>query len=268
MLAGGAGTTVGAPRGFAWPELGADRGPLVRAGMRLAMLRRSVAIARRTLRGQAAGADAPTLVRRQAFGLTRLFAEICATSGVQIAVSGPIPQGPVVMVANHVGYLDAIVLASLVPCAPVAKREVAGWPWLGAVGRQHGVLFVERGDAWSGARALRRAGRVLASGISVLNFPEGTTTEGDAILPFRRGIFGVARHAGVPVVPVALGFDDPELAWTGGSLFLPHFLRTLARREIVARVRFGCAMTPARYGGADDLAREARAVVEHLLYGA
>jgi len=171
----------------------------------------------------------------------------------------------VVLVANHVGYLDPLVLASIVPCLPVAKRELARWPLFGPLGQAHGVLFVARGNAASGASVLRAARHVLAASVSVLNFPEGTTTRGEAVLPFRRGIFGLARIADVPVVPAALSLDDARLAWTGDDLLLPHLVRTLARRELTIRVRFGCAMTPGRYGSAADLAHEAHSVVEHLL---
>jgi 1-acyl-sn-glycerol-3-phosphate acyltransferase len=101
--------------------------------------------------------------------------------------------------------------------------------------------------------------------MSVLNFPEGTTSDGERVLPFRRGIFGLARHACVPVVPVALRFDDPELAWFGDALFLPHYARLLGRPETVVRVRFGGPLTPERYGSATDLADEARSAVEHML---
>jgi 1-acyl-sn-glycerol-3-phosphate acyltransferase len=183
---------------------------------------------------------------------------------VNVVVSGPVPAGPVVLVANHVSWLDPLALARLLPCVPFAKREVSTWPIIGAIGRQHGVVFVDRRDAWSGALGLRSALRALAAGVSVLNFPEGTTTTGESMLPFRRGVFGLARLARVPVVPAALGCDDPDLTWTGSDLFLPHYLRTIARRESVIRVRFGWPMTPERYGSAEDLAREARAAVQHL----
>jgi 1-acyl-sn-glycerol-3-phosphate acyltransferase len=85
------------------------------------------------------------------------------------------------------------------------------------------------------------------------------------VLPFRRGVFGLARRLGVAVVPVALAFDEVELCWTGEDLFLPHYVRTAARGGGVVRVRFGCPMTPERYGSAEGLAEEARAVIEHML---
>lgn len=264
-LIDGAGTTVGAPRGLAWPELPARPAAAWRAWRRLIALRRSIAAAQRVLCREEMRRTPTALLRARAFGLSRLASTLCAQNGVRLAVSGPIPRGPVVLVANHLGYLDPLILASVVPCLPVAKRELAGWPMLGAAARAHGVLFVERGNPASGARVLLGARRALASSISVLNFPEGTTTRGGAVLPFRRGVFGLARIADVPVVPAALSFDDESLAWTGDDLLLPHLLRTLARREFKVRIRFGCAMTPGRYGSAEDLAREARTVVEHLL---
>jgi len=265
MLAGNAGTTVGTPRGVAWPELPERPAAALRAWRRLLAMRRSMTSARRALEQNVASLDATSRIRAQAFGLSRLSGALCSENGVRIAVTGPIPRGPVVLVANHVGYLDPLVLASIVPCLPVAKRELARWPLFGPVGQAHGVLFVARGNAASGASVLRAGRRALAASVSVLNFPEGTTTCGQGVLPFRRGIFGLARIAGVPVVPAALSFDDDTLAWTGDDLLLPHLVRTLSRREFTIRVRFGCAMTARRYGSAADLAHEAQTVVEHLL---
>jgi 1-acyl-sn-glycerol-3-phosphate acyltransferase len=213
-------------------------------------------------------ADRPSRRKAQATALSRISAELCRLHGFRIVVSGPVPEGPVVIVANHLSYLDPLVLVGTLPCIPIAKREVAGWPLFGAVARAHGVLFVERGDAWSGARALRAARRAIEAGVSVLNFPEGTTTTGESVLPFRRGIFGVARLTGTPVVPVALQVDERELCWTGSQLFLPHYLATARRPSSVVRVHFGCAMTPARYGSAEDLANEAQAVASYMLQAA
>lgn len=265
MLAGNVGTTVGAPRGVAWPQLPPGATSAWRAWSRFVGLRRSVNDACRALERGGTPLDETALLRSRAYALSRLSSAICTRNGLRIAIGGPIPQGPVVLVANHVGYLDPLVLASIVPCVPVAKRELAGWPLIGRAAREHGVLFVERGRVASGAAVLRGARRALAASLSVLNFPEGTTTRGDRVLAFRRGIFGVARLAGVPVVPAALVPDDETLSWVGDDLLLPHLARTLARPENAIRVRFGRALLPHRFGSADDLAREAHDVVEHLL---
>ena len=247
---------------IAWPRVPAWSAGAVAA--RRALKSFAIVRAHRT-EGRRERSAEPAPERARVFALSRLFAEVCAAHDWRVRVSGPIPAGPVVLVANHVSYLDPLVLVGLVPALPVSKSEISRWPLVGAVARRHGVLFVERGDPRSGARVLRSARRALARGVSVLNFPEGTTSNGEQVLPFRRGIFGLARHARVPVVPIALRFDDADLAWFGDAFFLPHYTRLLRRRDTVVRVRFGGPLTPERYGGAADLADEARAQVEHML---
>jgi len=225
------------------------------------------ALAAEIVREHACGASeiARARLRAGSAALSRLAAEICAVHGYRVHVGGAVPLGPVVLVANHLSYIDPLVLTSLVPCVPLTKREVSRWPLVGALGRAHGVVFVRRDDARSGAAGLLAARRALLAGVSVLNFPEGTTTCGEAVLPFRRGVFGLARRLRIAVVPIALDFDEDELCWTGDARFLPHYFRAAARRGGVVRVRFGCPMTPERYESADSLAGEARAVIAHML---
>lgn len=203
--------------------------------------------------------------RRLIYGLSRIFADLCEVHGIRPRVSGPVPHGPVILVSNHVGYIDALILAGIVPAMPISKTEFDSWPLIGRVARRYGVTFVDHGDTVSGARALLRARAALDCGLSVLNFPEGTTSTGESVLPFHRGIFGLARRMEVPVVPVALRLDDPDLCWVGDDRFLPHYLGALRRSEIGLHIRFGCPMTVGRYRSAEDLADEAQAMTEHLL---
>ncbi|HYC23313.1 MAG TPA: lysophospholipid acyltransferase family protein [Candidatus Bathyarchaeia archaeon] len=265
--------TTGAPaeRALAGPQIAPTPLPRLPAAVARTSRRaaRTVLAVRAALRSVPRSAPGEAVaLRGRVFALSRLFADVCALHGLKVVSSGPVPSGPVVLVANHVGYFDPLVLAGLVPCLPLAKREVSSWPLIGKLARRHGVVFVERENPLSGAAALRAAGRALTRGVSVLNFPEGTTTTGASVLRFKRGIFGLAGLTGVTVVPVAIGYDDEDLAWTGDTFLLPHYLKAAARERLVVRVRFGCAMTPSRYGGADALAAEAQAVVEHLLSAA
>lgn len=188
---------------------------------------------------------AATSAARRAARLQTACAALCDRHGIRVRVSGPVPRGPAILVANHLGYLDPLVLAGLVPCAPIAKREASGWPLIGRALGGLGVIFVERGRAESGARALRQARRVLAAGVSVLVFPEGTTTVGDRVLPFHRGAFGLARRLGVSVVPVAIAMPDAGCCWVGDDDFLPHYLRFAARASVTVDVRFGAPLTVA-----------------------
>jgi 1-acyl-sn-glycerol-3-phosphate acyltransferase len=198
--------------------------------------------------------------------LQRVAGDLCRVHGFDVRIDGLLPNRPAVLVANHVSYVDALVLTSLAPCTVIAKGEVRGWPLVGSGAETLGVLFVARGDAWSGARALRKGLRALEAGISVLGFPEGTTTRGDDVLPFRRGLFGLAQLAGVPIVPIALHYISPELRWYGDSWFLPHYLRTAMRPSSLVRVRVGAPIAPSTFCDADELAQRARSTIRSMLW--
>jgi 1-acyl-sn-glycerol-3-phosphate acyltransferase len=129
-----------------------------------------------------------------------------------------------------------------------------------------GVVFVRRGDAFSGARALVRVRAALEAGVHVLNFPEGTTSKSDAPRAFRRGSFTAAKLAGAPIVPVRIDYDDDDLAWVDDESFVPHYVRVIRRRSIVARVRIGRAMRARRGEDSARLADRARAAIRDLRF--
>jgi 1-acyl-sn-glycerol-3-phosphate acyltransferase len=165
--------------------------------------------------------------RERALALQEASVGVLARAGLAVEVRGEPPRGPAVLVSNHLSWFDPLVVATMVPLTAVAKDDVAAWPVIGARARGLGVVFVDRLDAHDGVRALLEARRSLEAGVSVLNFPEGTTTHGDMVLPFRRGIFGLARLAGVPVVPVRLEVDR-GLTWAGPDPLFPHLWRLCA----------------------------------------
>lgn len=194
-----------------------------------------------------------------------LAENLCAIHGLHIERVGELPRAPVVLVANHVGYFDPMVLLSLLPAMPIAKRELGDWPVLGRSLAPLGVTLVRRGDPYDGARALRRAMAALQAGVPVLVFPEGTTSHGDSVLPLRRGIFGIASRLGVPVVPVVLRYEGAGAAWVGSDWFLPHYARSLGRAERHVRVEFGepivTRQEPRAY--ARDVQRRMIAMLDH-----
>jgi 1-acyl-sn-glycerol-3-phosphate acyltransferase len=192
---------------------------------------------------------------------------VMRTHGLALEVDGALPRGPFLLAANHVSWLDPLVIASQVPCAPISKADVRGWPVVGALASRLGVIVHARGEAGSGLRVLREAEAALAAGVPVLNFPEGTTTDGTGVLSFRKGLFGLAERLGVPVVPVALRYEPAELCWTGDASFVPHYLALASRRGARVKLRFG-APVQAGQGGAAALALEVRERVVHLLEAA
>lgn len=210
------------------------------------------------------GSSSRETTRERALVLRDVARRILELHGVAVDAAGPLPLGPAILAANHVSWLDPIVVASLLPCAPLSKIDVARWPVIGTMARELGVLFVSRGDPRSGARALHAAAEVLSRGVNVLNFPEGTTTRGSDVLPFQSGMLGLAARLGVPVVPVAIRYHPPSLAWVGDAAFLPHYLTLAGRRRTRVGVRFGAPIVPGSER-AVELARTARRAVSGLL---
>ncbi len=184
--------------------------------------------------------------------------------GVTVSTTGPLPCPPAVIVTNHVSYLDPLVLSSLVPCLSVAKGETRSWPLIGPGMAGLGVLFVRRGDPHSGALVLRQAHRALRSGTAILNFPEGTTSNGWTIGPFHRGAFGLARVARVPVVPALVAYDDTRVHWFGGEAFVPHYVRLGRIRRLSATVHFGGPITVSPADDPSTVASAARGIIASL----
>jgi 1-acyl-sn-glycerol-3-phosphate acyltransferase len=183
---------------------------------------------------------------RLAFGLQRLCQSLCRAHGIVPIVHGEAPRGPKLLVSNHKGYIDPVAICSVVPTLPIAKSEVRQWPLIGSIAERYGALFVERGNPFSGANVLRRAVRRLAGGANVLNFPEGTTRVG---LPeqFQTGVFGLSRLVELPIVPIRLSFENPELCWVDEQTFVPHYLKSLRSKPHVVHVTFGPALRASEY---------------------
>jgi lyso-ornithine lipid O-acyltransferase len=238
---------------------------VIRAGARMALTGTTAALA-------AARAGTSRRDGAQARGRARALSDGCravlAHHGVEARVDGLPPIGPALLACNHVSWLDPIVVAAHAPCAPISKLDVRGWPLIGPLAGRLGVIFYERGNRSSGREVLRGAEQALRHQVSLLNFPEGTTTDGAAVGPFQKGLFGLALRLGVPVVPVALRYAPADLAWTGDATFVPHYLRMAARGRSGVRLRFGDPVRADRHPTAAGLAAEVRDRVAILLEAA
>ena len=197
------------------------------------------------------------------------FVEACSRLGrsmrLDLRVHGRIPEGPCLIAANHVSYLDPLAIGQTRPIGAIAKSEIMRWPGVGEAAANLGVVFVERGCARSGAIALRKATRLLDAGISVLVFPEGTTTTGQDVLPFSRGAFGIARRMRIPVVPATLRYDSREVCWVGDDSLVPHAVRLHRFNEIGADLIYGPSLQPMAFENAAALAEATRQCVRSLL---
>ncbi|MEL7098469.1 MAG: lysophospholipid acyltransferase family protein [Pseudomonadota bacterium] len=157
--------------------------------------------------------------------------------GLQVVRSGTPMSGPGAMVANHTSWLDIFVLNSGSPIVFVSKAEVAGWPGIGWLAQATGTLFISRDPRHAHAQTEALNTR-LRNGERPLFFPEGTSTDGQRVLPFKAPLFQAFIDPELPgdmrVQPVSVTFQAPQGAdrriygWWGDMAFGPHLLGTLA----------------------------------------
>jgi 1-acyl-sn-glycerol-3-phosphate acyltransferase len=194
--------------------------------------------------------------------LSRRYAiKICRAHGLRVHLKGKPLDSAAIYVANHLGYVDPLLIVSQASMFTVSKTEIAGWPVLGNAMNASGALFVKRGNIHSAVCLLRSAIKILRSGVSILNFPEGTTTSGNDVLPFHRGFFGIARLINIPVVPVCIEYLDMSLAWYGDTLFFPHYLKTASKRKIEVQLTFGDPVLPDLFDSPEIMARHCRMAI-------
>lgn len=188
--------------------------------------------------------NGPLALARRAVWLQASSRKVLACAGIEIHIAGSVPERGLV-VANHLGYLDILVFAAVMPCFFVAKSEIAGWPVFGKAARAGGAIFLVRSSRASANTVAEEIVRRLSLPVPVLLFPEGTSTDGSRVLRFHSRLIAPAVDAASPVTAAVLRYsaegevEERELCWFGDALFLPHLWRTLGRTGIQAEVRFG-----------------------------
>lgn len=202
------------------------------------------------------GAAALLLVarhRRSAQSRAEWLQGVCARAlrvlGVRTREQGSAARGAFIA-ANHLGYLDILVLSALTPVVFVAKREVRGWPLFGWFAARAGTRFINRGKAGDVVRVGDELAPLVAEGLSVLVFLEGTSSDGRTVLPFKPSFLEPAVRGGWPVAVAALDYAVPsgrsvetEVAWWGDMTLPPHLANLLTLPWIEARVAWGDART-------------------------
>ncbi len=177
---------------------------------------------------------------------------LCRQLGVQVILKGEIPKdGAMLAVSNHLGLLDAFILSSQMPVAFAAKAEVADWPVIGWVCKLVGVIFVKRERRMQTGMFVEQVQERIREGIRVLVFPEGTTSDGHEILPFKTGAFAaVANMDGGAILPFYMrGFTDEGMpaegeflesfTWTNGRPMLSHVWDILGLRKVIFEILVG-----------------------------
>ena len=225
------------------------------------------------------------LVERPVFGDARPLSPhvtrfVCRSAflilGMKHVVQGQPMTEPGAMVCNHVSWLDIFALNAPAPVYFVAKSEVAGWPGIGWLARATGTVFIRRA-ATEAVLQRKVFEQRLAAGHRLLFFPEGTSTDGLRVLPFKSTLFEAffaPALAGLLVQPVSLTYRAPPktdqrfYGWWGDMDLGPHLLQVLAQwRQGTVTVTYHPPVPVAGSGGRKALAARCQSVIEAAVLG-
>ena len=189
------------------------------------------------------------------FIASNYYLVLCSLLRIRVRVSGePVRSRSVLFVSNHVSWADILVIGSLAPVAFVAKREVASWPLVGITAKMQRTVFVDRGRRHQTGDAVNEIVGRVASGTSVVLFAEGTSSDGNRVLPFRSALLGAIEDQGggasILMQPMAITYigqhglpmgrqHRPLVAWYGDLDFMPHIRAFIERGAVDAVVTYG-----------------------------
>ncbi len=195
--------------------------------------------------------------------------------GIEVSAAGELPGAGSLVVGNHQGYADVVTVGGLLPSVFAARHDMRAWPMFGVLARLGATIFINRDNKRAGYRGVGQVAAALHAGATVIAFPEGTSTDGSGLLPFRTGVFQAAVDAGAPVVPTVVRYLDIDgepvtaanrgvVGWFRGEPFVGHILRLASHRRTTARVEFGAPIA-APHAERRELAARAEAVVRGML---
>jgi lyso-ornithine lipid O-acyltransferase len=182
---------------------------------------------------------------------------LCRLLRIRVRVVGePVRDRAVLFVSNHVSWIDIVAIGSVRPAAFVAKSEVRKWPLVGITAVMQRTVFVERARRHQAADAVSRIVERIESGTPVVLFAEGTSSDGNRVLPFRSALLGAVERAaatgahGIRIQPMSICYTAlhgipmgrqhrPLVAWYGDLDFMPHIRTLIARGPMDAVVTFG-----------------------------
>lgn len=197
-------------------------------------------------------------------------------TGIQVRVYGkPSTDSPVLFVSNHTSYLDIPVLGSILPAGFVAKADVADWPLFGFLAKIQNTVFIERRSTRI-AEQTRQLQDYMANRRNIILFPEGTSSEGLEVLPFKSALFNIVEDSAngtqITVQPVSvtcvefdglpmLREDRAQYAWFGDMTMLPHLWNVFQNGAFAVDVIFHTPLTVGDCTNRKELAAACQAAV-------
>lgn len=194
-----------------------------------------------------------------AYILPRLWHKgMCAIVGLKVEVRGtPVHNKQLVYIANHISYLDIPAVGSVVKASFIGKDDIAGWPIVGHLAKAQQTAFISR-NAKNAKKVANALDVMVAEGKSLILFPEGTSTTGETMLPFKSSLFAICQPKNMPPIaiqPFIIELIDVEgkpitpasrdyYAWYGDMEFAPHIWIFMQTKGATVRLTFLDVITP------------------------
>lgn len=192
--------------------------------------------------------------------------------GIRLEARGGVQAAPVLLVANHVSWLDILAINAVQPVRFVSKADVRHWPFLGWLVACGGTLFIERERKRDALRVVHQVAAALREGETVAVFPEGTTGDGRGVLPFHANLLQAAIATGTPVQAVVLRYRDAHADFSdaGGYVGDTSLLQSLWSAACADGLSVGVeVLAPEATAGADRriLAEKLRTSIAQRIAG-
>ena len=203
--------------------------------------------------------------------------------GVRVAIEGEaLKAGPAILAANHVSWLDIVIMSAVAPASFIAKRDVNGWPFFGQLARLQRTVFVDRDRRQSTGASRDEMQERLAAGDILVLFAEGTSGDGASVKPFKTAFFAAAEQANVSVQPISIVYTGhrnlpmtrrqrPLYAWYGDMELPPHLWKALGHGPVEIKVICHPPLKAAEVGNRKVLAKTVENTVRqglvHALHG-
>ena len=191
----------------------------------------------------------------------------CLILGIRKSVIGTIPESGLI-VCNHLSYLDIVVFSSVRPCVFVAKKDVGSWPLFGWLARAAGTIFADRNRKTAAGGIVDLIQEAVNDGALVVLFPEGTSSDGRSVLPFKSALLEPALQASCELSAAAIGYSlacgsvANEVCYWRDMTLVPHLLNLFSKRQINSKLTIARARCPRHCR--KELARDLRHQVVEL----
>jgi len=192
--------------------------------------------------------------------------------GIDIQVHGIPAPPPCFVVANHVSWLDILIISSVLPISFLSKDEIRDWPVIGTLAAKAGTLFIRRGSKNGAGEAVELMKTKLIAKHSVASFPEAKTTDGTSVHKFHARLFAAAIETTTPIQPVALCYPseadsndvNPIVPYVEGPNLVTHAFRIMCAKRTIASVTF-CETISSQGTMRKEVAQSARSAIAQVV---